>query len=161
MIYVKLQPDRDMIEMDIKGNNQMNLKCQKNPVYKEYIYQNAHYLPIGCVVPFPMAAATARASFSQSGIQQEGCLMWFLLAECPWIGSIALQISFPVVNVPVLSNATVPQEARASNTCPPFSNIPYKHSIIKKCHKMTERMHAGMMDCRWNSWKITYRGKIG
>lgn len=28
------------------------------------------YLPIGCVVPFSIAAATARASFSQFGTQQ-------------------------------------------------------------------------------------------
>jgi hypothetical protein len=32
------------------------------------------YLPIGWVVPFSMAAATARASLSQFGVQQEGSL---------------------------------------------------------------------------------------
>lgn len=42
------------------------------------------------------------------------------------MGSIALQVRPPVVKVPVLSKAIVWQEARASRTCAPFSNIPYK-----------------------------------
>jgi hypothetical protein len=32
------------------------------------------HLPIGWVVPFSIAAATARASLSQFGVQQEGSL---------------------------------------------------------------------------------------
>jgi len=41
------------------------------------------------------------------------------------MGSIALQVRPPVVKVPVLSKAIVWQDARASRTCAPFSNIPY------------------------------------
>lgn len=74
-----------------------------------------------------MAAATARASFSQVGMQQEATFP-LPFSMCPWIGSIALHINSPVVNVPVLSNAIVWQEASASKTCPPFSNIPYEHN---------------------------------
>lgn len=73
-----------------------------------------------------MAAATARASLSQFGVQQGGSLDLLRIFECPWMGSIALHISFPVVRVPVLSNAMDWQAARASNTCPPFSKIPYR-----------------------------------
>lgn len=84
------------------------------------------YLPIGWVVPFSMAAATASASLSQFGVQQEGSLRPFVTPKCPWIGSIALQVSFPVVSVPVLSKAIEWQAERASKTCPPFNKIPYR-----------------------------------
>ena len=90
------------------------------------------YLPMGWVVPFSMAAATARASFSQLGIQHAVIFEFLFPARCPYIGSIALNTSFPVVNVPVLSNAMVWHEARASSTCPPFSNIPYSKKKKKK-----------------------------
>nr|GMC64120.1 hypothetical protein Iba_chr02dCG1910 [Ipomoea batatas] len=66
-----------------------------------------------------MAAATASASFSQVGLQQEASSFLSPLT-CPWIGSIALHVNSPVVKVPVLSNAIVWQEASASRTCPPL-----------------------------------------
>lgn len=46
------------------------------------------------------------------------------------MGSIALQVRPPVVKVPVLSKAIVWQEARASRTCAPFSNIPYQSAQL-------------------------------
>lgn len=87
-----------------------------------------------------MAAATARASFSQLGMQQAANFL-LSFSMCPWIGSIALHINSPVVNVPVLSNAIVWQEASASRTCPPLSKIPYEHNqFVKSCEtKMEER----------------------
>lgn len=50
-----------------------SLYKQVNQKKKEYAAFMIVYtdLPIGCVVPFSMAAATARASFSQLGTQQE------------------------------------------------------------------------------------------
>ena len=74
-----------------------------------------NYLPIGWVVPFSIAAATARASFSQLGMQQEVKFVFLFTNWCPKIGSIALNLSPPVVNVPVLSNAIMWQDARASS----------------------------------------------
>lgn len=73
---------------------------------------------IGWIAPRSIAVATARASVSQLGMQQGSC------SPCPLSGSIALQINSPVVNVPVLSNATVSQTANASSTSPPFKRMP-------------------------------------
>ena len=74
---------------------------------------------MGCVAPRSIAAATASASVSQLGLQQDSEDGWW-----PRSGSIALQRSSPVVNVPVLSNATISQAASASSTSPPFKRIP-------------------------------------
>ncbi len=73
---------------------------------------------IGWIAPRSIAVATASASVSQLGMQQGSC------SPCPLSGSIALQINSPVVNVPVLSNATVSQTANASSTSPPFKRMP-------------------------------------
>jgi len=83
---------------------------------------------IGWIAPRSIAVATASASVSQLGMQQGSC------SPCPLSGSIALQINSPVVNVPVLSNATVSQTANASSTSPPFKRMP--------CTKNKKNLHT-------------------
>ncbi len=80
---------------------------------------------IGWIAPRSIAVATASASVSQLGMQQGSC------SPCPLSGSIALQINSPVVNVPVLSNATVSQTANASSTSPPFKRMPCTKNLKK------------------------------
>lgn len=74
-------------------------------------------------MPFSIAAATARASFSQLGTQHEAN-RFSSPPRCPCMGSIALHVNSPVVKVPVLSNAILWQAARASRTWPPLRSIP-------------------------------------
>lgn len=113
---------------------------------------------MGWVVPFSMAAATARASFSQLGMQQEAIFL-LSLSMCPWIGSIALHINSPVVNVPVLSNAIVLQEASASRTYPPLSKIPYEHNqFVKICEKKWKNCLGTRI--LWGKYQIFPRSKF-